>query len=801
VKKVRAFLSRAHTGYAAQDPRTPRRTRRILRSIAGLAGMRRSERLAVFPRLVAPTFEPLALIDDILKGRRLRAALLFAAMTFAVPSLAFAASAASDAFARLGIDVKETRTVTLGQLGLLRDVTLTAPETVQEFYLPVPADIPISDATLQLDGGYVRGDGGRVTMLLSLDGSPVLSRAFTKDEGGVSVNLGVDGAPRSAGFVRMGLGFASVINENVCTDQTAIGNVLRVSPTSRLTFGFNPADIRDLRTAWSALPYAPVLAVSGKALSADAYDTAWRTDALMQRDGKRPVVQALPAVGETVDLTGVDVPAGLRTIPAFGALASGGKHAIHDDAELGALIALSPRTAFGPDVIVDDDAMRQRIATSLDALRAQVSTAAADALGDFDAWRHRAAGQLSTPFAAGEVRIAHVGGRAAIVVGDTRGIGALAQSWRPIDVSNRLVVHQIDAAERARGDMIALSELGGDPRSVDVQTTASWSARFDLAAASGNGQLPESVVLDLAASPTLSNGAATATIYFNDVMIGAQLLKPDGTRQRISVPIPRYALARTNELRVSFRRQPDAGCQARQNYPVAVLPTSHIQLGKASPSNTFVGMAARFASSATVLVPHAYLDDALVTVPRLAYLTGAAGVAPATAKFAVAQDNAATQPDGPFLAADVKLADEKNPAVYSADRLTLSSPKGDMLLDMSGLSRVAVVSVATSGSQHGVVYRSTGAAPVLSDKLALSRGDIAVVDNTGVLKQFDTVNPDELVDEPANGSDWVTRHWARWGIPAVLVVLLLVLIALAGNARRRHRKQRAAEQNQKKDGA
>ncbi len=292
------------------------------------------------------------------------------------------------------------------------------------------------------------------------------------------------------------------------------------------------------------------------------------------------------------------------------------------------------------------------------------------------------------------------------------------------------------------GDVIALSDLGGVPRSIDVQSISSWTARFDLAVASGDGRLPESVVLDLAASPTLSNGAATATVYFNDVMIGAKLLNVDGVRQRIAVPIPRYALVRTNELRVTFRRQPDAGCQAPQNYPVAVLPTSHLRIAKASAGNTFVGMAARYATSATVYVPRAYLDDSLNTVPRLAYLTDAAGVAPVQAKFAVAQDQAAPAPDGPFLAADVKVADEENPVVYNADHLTLSARSGDMLLDMSGLSRVAVVSVATSGGQSGTVYRSTGTAPVLTDKLALSRGDIAVVDHTGVLKQFDTVDPD-----------------------------------------------------------
>lgn len=738
------------------------------------------------------------LINDIFERRGPRAVLASCAacavLLFGSPAAVFGASAADSgipgAFARLGLDTQESRTVTLRQLGLLESVTLNAPDTRREFFLPVPAGVPISDAALQFDGGYVRGDGGRETMLLSLDGSPVLARAFTQDAGGVSANLGVDGAPRANGFVRLGLGFASVVSQTECADQTAIGNVLRVDPTTRLTFRFNPADVRDLRTAWSALPYAPVLAVSGGKLSAGAFDTAWRIDALLQRDGKRPVMQALPAVGETADLTGVDVPAPLRAIPAFAALAAGGRHAIADDAELGALLALAPRAAFGPDVIVADDTMRRRIDGALDALRAQIANAANDALPAFDAWRKRSAAQLTEPLEAGETRVAHVGGRALIVVGDARGIGALAQGFRPIDVSNRVIVHRIDLAQPARGDTIALADLGGDPRSIDVQTAASWGARFDLAAASGNGRLPEQVVLDLAASPTLSNGGATATVYFNDVMIGAKLINVDGARQRLVAPIPRYALARTNDLRVTFRRQADAGCQARQTYPVAVLPSSHLRLGNATPDDTFAGMAARYASSATVYVPRAYLDDALNAVPRLAVLTGATGIAPVSAKFAVtgAQDTA--QPDGPFLAADVKLADEKNPAAYSAERLVLTAPNGDTLLDMSGLSRVAVVSVASAGGQSGVVYRSAGAAPVLTDKLQLSRGNIAVVGESGVLRQFDTADPQALTDEPATSTDWVTRHWARWGIPAVLVVLLLALIALAGHARRRHRKAR-----------
>ncbi|WP_345814213.1 cellulose biosynthesis cyclic di-GMP-binding regulatory protein BcsB [Paraburkholderia sp. PREW-6R] len=703
-----------------------------------------------------------------------------------VPAHAFAADLATG-FAQLNQGVIESRTVSLKELGLLTSVTLTAPDTRREFFLPVPADVPITDATLQLDGAYVRGDGGRTTMLLSLDGSPVVARSFTQANGGASMSVGVDGAPRPAGYVRIGLGFSSVINDNVCTDQTAIGNVLRVDPSTRLTYRFNPADVQDLRTAWSALPYAPVLAISGPRLAAATLDTAWRTNALLQRDGKRPLMQALPAPGDTVELDGVQVPDALHGLAAFDALAGGGAHRLANPAELGALIALSPRGVFGPDVVVADEPMRNAINAGVDALRAQVASADPQALHAFDAWRARAVTPLAAPLVRGEARVAHLGGRAMLVLGDNEGAAVLARGWRPIDVSSRVVVHQIDPAARTQGDRIALADLGGEPRSIDVHDTASWEASFDLAAASGNGQLPSVVVLDLAASPTISNGAATATVYFNDVMIGAKLLNVDGRRQRLELQIPRYALARTNTLRVSFRRQPDAGCQTRQAYPVAVLPGSYLQLDRGTPDNDFVGMAARYASSATVIVPQSYLDDALHSVPRLATLTGAAGVAPLPAHFVVAANGAHPRPDGPFLAADVTVADEKDHVEFSKDHLMLTSAAGDRLIDVSGLSKLAVLSVATSGEQAGIVYRSTGDAPTLTDKLQLARGDIAVVDATGVLKQFDTVHPDDLSADGTSSTQWVTQHWVRWGLPALLLLLLIVLILSAQRARRKNR--------------
>lgn len=695
----------------------------------------------------------------------------------------------ANGFAQLGSNRLATRTVSLAELGNHDPIVLHAPDGRQELYLPVPAGVPLSDAALQIDGTYLHENGGRVTQLVSVDGAPVLAHSPTQEQGDASATIGVDGAPRKSGFVRVGLDWSSVLSDNVCADQTAIGNVWRIAPTSRLTYRYDPNAINDLRSAWSALPESPVVMLGSRTLGAPAFDAGWRTEALLQRDGRTPVTRALPAVGDTVDLGNVDVPAPLRAIPAFAALAAGGSHKLSSMAEVGALIALAPRTAFAPDVIVADETLRATLKTSLDALRAQVVSVAPGAVDAFDAWRHRATGPVATPLEPGEVRLAHLDGQTAIVVGDDAGVSVLARAWRPIGVTNRLVVHQLDNAANARGDEIALSLLGGEPRTLDVQGRATWDASFDLGAASGDGKLPDDVVLDVAAAPSANNTGQTASIYFNDVLIGSQLLNANGKPQRIIAHVPRYALAPTNLLRVVFERQPEGGCQPRGlGHPMAVLPSSHLTLTDAKVDDDFTGMVARFASEANVIVPAAYLGDARETLSRVARLANASGIAPTRTNFSVTPNGEAASPKGAFLAVDVALADEKGIVRVSKDRLSLSDSSGTMLADVSGMDRTGVIEAVKSGGVPGIAYYTVGdTAAVLPASLQLSRGDIAIVDGSGVLRQFDTRHPGEVVDAGDTGSPWTTRSWAWWGIPAGLVGLLIVLLLIANVARRRNR--------------
>jgi len=691
-------------------------------------------------------------------------------------------------FAQLGSGRLATRTVSLAELGMRDPVVLHAPEGRQELYLPVPAGVPLSDAALEIDGSYLRGNGGRTTMLVSLDGAPVLSRSPTQDQGDASASLGVDGAARPSGFVRVGLDWSSVLSDNVCTDQTAIGNVWRIAPTSHLTYRYDPDAIVDLRSAWSALPHQPVVMLGERTLAEPAFDAGWRLEALLQREGRAPVTRAWPAVGDTVDLSDIEVPAPLRAIPAFAALATSGSLKLANPAEAGALIALTPRSAFAPDVIVADDTVRNTLKTSLDALREQVVSSTPGASNAFDEWRARAIDPIAKPLAAGEVRLAHLGGQTAIVVGDNDGVAVLARTWLPIDVTSRLVIHQIDTAPNTHGDEIALSLLGGEPRTLDVQGRATWDANFDLGAASGNGKLPGTVVLDVAASPTSNNTAQTASVYFNDVLIGSQLLTANGKPQRITASVPHYALAPNNLLRVVFQRQPEGGCQPRgQDHPIAVLPSSHLTLDDAKVGDDFVGMVARFASEANVIVPASYLNDATQVLPRVARLANASGIAPTRASFSVARDGEAVSPKGAFLAVDVALTDEKSLTRLSKDRLSLTDASGKMLADVSGLNRVGVIEAVKSGSVSGIAYRTVGdTAAILPASLQLSRGDVAIVDGSGTLRQFDTRHPGEVVDGDDVQGPWFMQSWVQWGIPAGLLGLLIALLLVANVARRRN---------------
>lgn len=193
------------------------------------------------------------------------------------------------------------RTITFQELGFTEPVVLGYPDTIREIYLPVPPGVNLSGATLQLDANYVRADGGRTSLVYAIDGAPVQAFGYTNDRGDASVQLPVDGRPRPSGYIKLNVDWrTAVARENTCADARTPGNILRIEPTSKFVFRYDGSGIRDLSTAWGALPPNPTIQIPSNSTSPEVYDTAWRVGVALERAGKRPKIAAGGTEGDIV---------------------------------------------------------------------------------------------------------------------------------------------------------------------------------------------------------------------------------------------------------------------------------------------------------------------------------------------------------------------------------------------------------------------------------------------------------------------------------------------------------------------
>ena len=721
--------------------------------------------------------------------------------------------ATAAALAALLDDREVTRSVTLRELGFDRPDVLASLDARREIYLPVPAGIPIEEATLDFDARYLRAVPGRSTLLMSLDGFPVSARAFTNDAGDASLRVGVDGEARPSGFVQLGLAWSSQVSVDACEDERQIANALAIGPDTRFTYAFDGGAVRDVATAWTALPARPVVLVAGRALAERSYDAAWRIGVALARAGKRPIFAALPAKGDTVDLAGVTVPAALRAIPSYAALANGGSRVLASDAEAGAFLTLAAG-GLRADVVVSDAALSAATSTALDALAAEIASQAPAAAQTLADWRTGPANAAATPGAADAIRVAGLAGLPVIAVAPEAGAqaaGLFTQLWHRI-VLTRSVVARVAEPALPAADILPLSDLGGTPGSIEVLARGDWTATFGLGAIARAGRVPDQLVVDVAAAPGATATAPVATVYLNDVLLGAKMLTADGRPERISGRIPSYALAATNVLRVTFQRQPGGEhCrETPQAYPAAVLPTSHVQLGAVAASDDFVGMIARYAGGAEVIVPAAALADATATLPTLAGIAESVGIAADKATLVVASGTIPVAPTQSFLSLGATVAGVSGQARAEAGRLVVDNNAGAAILDISGLDDIGVVDVVKAGERHGIAYATVGQrAPILEKPIRLGRGDVAVVGATGVLAEVSGNRTLEiggsqsgLLPGATDISAWLPAEFQPivralpsgtpmgWAVPiATIAVLLFVLLLIrAAVARRKARK-------------
>ncbi len=700
------------------------------------------------------------------------------------------ASALGDAIRQLGASDGLQRSVTLKELGIVDPVVLAGTAT-QDFYLPVPRGLPLGDASIAFDGRYLKGEPGTSTVVISLNGTPAVSQTVPDGEGTLQRNLPVAQPARASDFVRLGVNWRNRNNsQQRCDENHSLANSLTISPQTRLSYRVDPRDVRTIEDVWNTLPVRTTVLVSGRQLEQASFDSAWRIGASLQRNNRRMQVRALPAVGEVIDLRGLEVPAALAGVPAFAALRGAEpQHKLASDAELGALLMLGAAQVSG-DIVVADKALQQRLTAAFAALQTQLA-ADPDAGQALQQWRARRAPLASEALASQQLRALPMGRQMVLAVASDAGArvaGLQEAALQRLLVSDNVTVAAAQPPQWDEAKGIRLSSLGGSPDSFDVLSRGEWTMNFPLSAVASQGRMPGEITLYVAAAPGASATRPVATLFWNGMLLSARQLDANGQPERLRARVPGYALGINNTLRVSVQRQPySADCnEIPQPYPASVLPAiSYVTPGKAEPNGSFIGLLPLLGARSQLLVPASYLSAAPAALERMANLAAASGLSASQAELVVAQADAPAKPSMPFVAMEVPV-DGAKPLVTVTDGQQLRI-RGKSLdwLDIKGLKQLSSAEVVTAGGQQGVLWRAIGEwTGGLGEPFLLNRGNIAVIGGDGPLAWVDSSNPDAGIPSgPREGAFHEWRNFLSWSVPgiaiALVVVVLLVLLAWA----------------------
>ena len=532
-----------------------------------------------------------------------------------------AADAISDAFKQIAGDTFISRDVTLSELGFTQPMVMNGSDAAREIYLPVPAGLPLSDAFLQLDGKYLRTDGGRTTILLSVDGHPVAARSPTDERGVLRIGLGIDGTPRPSGLVRVGVSWSSYHARQTC-DEKSIGNSYEISDQSQLTFRYDGSAVRDLATAWTALPAAPgpaggkshpvggILrrrlahrpgAAPGRQEPGDSVPPRRRRDcrpARHHRAGRPGVAAGFRRAGHRRDLYAAQRCRNRRAPAVAQRRDPARRHGRRQCADQPAQCRARCAGRAAPH-----DCVRRRRMPSRSGATA---TSASPAKLDADAV------QLVTVANRPVIAVAPPAAAKAAVLFDVL--------WRQTPIVPAVLVR---TADRPRIDtaIVSLSRLGGSAANFEVLERSDWTAAFDLGVLGPGGRLPVELVIDVAVAPSPSTTPPVVSVFLNDYLLGARRVDiADGQRLRISARIPRYALDSRNSCASPCSVNRCATVAARTRRPIR-RPSCRAAISASRPASraatTSWALLPRMADKAQIIVPPGLPDDAPASLPRV----------------------------------------------------------------------------------------------------------------------------------------------------------------------------------------
>jgi hypothetical protein len=628
-----------------------------------------------------------------------------------------------------------TRTFSLEDLGFNTPLLFNGAEMDRQIFFPIPRDLPLQTAQINLSATYVRSNIGHMTFLTSLNGTPSFAFEPANAEGAFqrTIQVPLNQGRLANDFIALGLKHSTVTSENRCSEQRSIANVVTVSPASSLHYDVAAYDIADVGTAWRMLPQNMRILIPSRTLTADEYRTALRI-AIAAADMRRsPQFVTLPAVGDSVSGVAITPPGALARSATFAKFSTPGRVKIEsaaDRAAYGILMSMQGMAAFG-ETVVGYDWLEQTLAGDLAALRKELTADANTALDGWIASGLRSRNLNKTD----NLKLGAVYGQPVIVFDTDNGAapaGLMGSIWGSLAQTETLSVGYASEAQDTR-TWIPLTDLSASLGAQSVIEYGDWLATF-TASKLPPGRWPTTVELDVRISPDASDALPVLSVMMNDVLLRAERVDATSDVVRLTADIPAYLLGSVNTLRVAVQRATQSGdCRAlSRGYMAQVLPTSRLVLSDVKIDDQFFGLKSQFSQTGTVALPNDYLANPTESLPYVHAFIYALGVTPTSLRLHTFDAQSKFSPTGAFVGFGMTLPGLRQDIVVANGELKLQSKDGSEAVQVQGAGDMAVAQITNLRDYAGVTINSVTGKPFRNVKVeGLAAGDIAVFGSKG----------------------------------------------------------------------
>ena len=332
---------------------------------------------------------------------------------------------------------------------------------------------------------------------------------------------------------------------------------------------------------------------------------------------------------------------------------------------------------------------------------------------------------------------------------------------------------------------ISFEQLGFDLRPQNAAGTVRFDHSFDISQLP-KGTRPSSVALLVAAagSTDTSHGDLTVVAFLNDTFLGSGVLR-DAQPEWFEFEIPKGLEARNNFLRVQVMRQAkgDKCIFAPIAYPAQILPVSRLVLEeRAEPMTDFFQLRQLMRGDVDVLV-----DTRLASVSADDFLNAiaptVAGILPKTAELKVTQslDSAATTPF--IFISDTPPAESDPRLRFDNGVVELRNASGDLMFSTNDFDRFSTAQIVTVGARVGLWLRpGSGSIPSPTSRqpLILDRGDVALIDNKGVVLSTSTTRNSLVQIEYPEQRDLakILEQYRPWIVVGIWLLVSLIVIRI-----------------------